>query len=54
MTKPLDKFLEEIDELATQVYDLPIPPQAQDRVASLIEEITSVLEDQDTLRSTEW
>ncbi len=52
--KPLDKFLEDIDELATQVYDLPIPPQARDRVAELLEEVTAVLEDQDTLRSTEW
>lgn len=49
-----DQFLEDIDDLANRVHDLPIPVQAQDRIASLIEEITAVLEDQDQLRSTDW
>lgn len=52
--KPMDKFLEDVDDLATRVYDLPMPETARDRVAELLEEITAVLEDQDTLRSTDW
>ena len=49
-----DQFLEDIDDLANRVHDLPIPSQAQDRIAGLIEEITAILEDQDQLRSTDW
>lgn len=50
----VDQFLEDIDDLANRVHDLPIPVQAQDRIAGLIEEITNILEDQDQLRSTDW
>ena len=52
--KPMDKFLEDIDDLAGRVYDLPMPEQSRDRVADLLEKIIEVLEDQDTLRSTDW
>jgi hypothetical protein len=50
----IDQFLEDIDDLANRVHDLPVPAQAHDRIAALIEEITDILEDQDQLRSTDW
>jgi len=49
-----DQFLEDIDDLANRVHDLPVPVQAQDCVAALIEEIVDILEEQDQLRSTDW
>lgn len=52
--RQVNQFLEDIDDLANRVHDLPIPAQAQDRIATLIEEIADMLEDQDQLRSTDW
>ena len=52
--KSLDKFLEDVDDLANRVYDLPIPLKVKDRVAELIEKMTAELEDQADVRSTEW
>ena len=52
--KTLDKFLEDVDDLANRVYDLPVPVQAKDKVADLLEQVTYLLEEQATLRSTEW
>jgi len=49
-----DQFLEDIDDLANRVHDLPVPVQAQERIAGLIEEIVDILEEQDQLRSTDW
>lgn len=53
MTKT-EQFLEDVDDLANRVYDLPIPSKVKDRVAELIDEINHALEEQNTLRSTEW
>jgi hypothetical protein len=52
--KTLDKFLEDVDDLANRVYDLPVPVQAKDKVADLLEQVTYLLEEQAVLRSTEW
>jgi len=52
--RTLDKFLEDVDDLANRIYDLPVSDQAKDKVADLIEQITYLLEEQATLRSTEW
>ena len=52
--KRLDQFLEQVDELASTLYDLPIPTAVKDDIAELLEEITAKLEDQESLRSTEW
>jgi len=52
--KLIDKFLEDVDDLANRVYDLPIPNKIKDSVAALIEQITHELEEQADVRSTEW
>lgn len=52
--KPLDQYLETLDELCSTLYDLPIPNAVKDDVAELLEQITAKLEDQESLRSTEW
>jgi hypothetical protein len=52
--KSLDKFLEDVDDLSNRVYDLYIPEKTKDRIAALIEEVAYILEEQTTLRSTEW
>jgi hypothetical protein len=52
--KPLDKYLETLDELSSTLYDLPLPTAVKDDVAVMLEEITAKLEDQESLRSTEW
>ena len=52
--RKLDQFTETVDDLSNEVYNLPIPEAIQDMVAERLTEIIDILENQSTLRSTEW